>query len=87
MSLQPHYYYSPSASPVDGRGSPVSRQDGRVVDDGSVLGMIDDVHGYELTAEWQHVEVRLKRHVLLQNLNRTCTYAHLHTNTCTHQQK
>ena len=46
-------------------------QDGGVVDDGAVLGVVDDVHGNELGAEGQDIQVRLNRLVLLQNL---CVY-------------
>lgn len=44
-------------SPVDGRGSPVAGQQGGVVDDGAVLGVVDDLHGDELGAERQDVEL------------------------------
>lgn len=43
-------------SPVDGRRPPVQRQDGRVVDDGAVFGVVDDLHGNELGAEGHDVE-------------------------------
>lgn len=45
-----------SGSPIDGRGPPVQRQDGRVVDDGAVLRVVDDLHGDELGAEGHDVE-------------------------------
>lgn len=35
----------------------MQRQDGRVVDDGAVLGVIDDVHGDELGAEGHDIEL------------------------------
>lgn len=44
-------------SPVDGRGPPVQRQDGWVVDDGAVFGVVDDLHGDELGAEGHDVEL------------------------------
>ena len=40
-------------------------EDGGVVDDGAVLGVVDDVHGDELGAEGQDVQVGLDRLVLL----------------------
>lgn len=43
-------------SPVDSGGSPVARQQGGVVDDGAVFGVVDDLHGDELGAEGQDVE-------------------------------
>lgn len=57
-----------SSSPVDGRRSPVQRQDGRVVNDGAVLGVIDDVHGDELGAEGHHVELGSHRLVSTHHL-------------------
>ena len=57
-----------SLSPVDGWGSSVQRQDGRVVDDGAVLGVIDDVHGDELGAEGHDVELGTHRLVGIHHL-------------------
>ena len=52
--LQPdkHVYHSP----VDGRGSPVARQQGGVVDDRAVFRVVDDLHGDELGAKGQNIE-------------------------------
>ena len=38
-------------SPVDGGGTPVARQQARVVDDGAMPGGTDDLHGDELATE------------------------------------
>lgn len=35
----------------------MQRQDGRVVDDGAVFGVVDDLHGDELGAEGHDVEL------------------------------
>lgn len=43
--------------PVDGRGSSVARQQRRVVDDGAQFGVVDHLHGDELGAEGQDVEL------------------------------
>jgi hypothetical protein len=42
-------------SPVDGRGPSVPGQDGRVINDGAMLGAIDYIHGDELCAEGKHI--------------------------------
>ena len=55
-------------SPVNGRGPSVSGEDGRVVDDGTMLRMVYHFHGDELRAEWKHVEVSVDTLVLLQHL-------------------
>ena len=34
---------------------PVLGQDGGVVDDGAMLGTVDDIHGNELGAEGHHI--------------------------------
>lgn len=57
-----------SSSPVDGRRSSVQRQDGRVVNDGAVLRVIDDIHGDELGAEGHHVEFGSHRLVSIHHL-------------------
>lgn len=57
-----------SCSPVDGRRSPVQRQDGRVVNDGAVLRVFDDIHGDELGAEGHHVEFGSHRLVRVHHL-------------------
>lgn len=44
-------------SPVDGGGAPVARQQARVVDDGAMPGGADDLHGDELAAEGQNVQL------------------------------
>ena len=43
-------------------------QDGRVVDDGAVLGVVDDVHGDELGAEGHDVKLGAHRLVGLHHL-------------------
>ena len=43
-------------------------EDGGMVDDGTVLGMVDDLIGNELGAEWHHVQVGFDGPVLLQDL-------------------
>lgn len=43
-------------------------QDGGVVDDGAVLGVVDDVHGDELGAEGHDVELGAHRLVGLHHL-------------------
>lgn len=55
-----HRHYSP----VDSRGSPVARQQGGVVDDGAVFGVVNDLHGNELGAEGQNVELGTRSLVL-----------------------
>lgn len=60
--------------PVNCRGSPVPGQYGGMIDDGAMLGVVDDVHWNKLTAEWHHIQVSLKRHVLLQHLNQQRRY-------------
>lgn len=57
-----------SSSPVDGRRSPVQRQDGRVVNDGAVLRVVDDIHGDELGAEGHHVELGPHRLIRIHHL-------------------
>lgn len=57
-----------SSSPVDSRGSSVQRQDGWVVDDGAVLGVINYVHGDELGAEGHDVELGTHRLVGVHHL-------------------
>lgn len=54
--------------PVDGRGSSVARQQRRVVDDGAQLGVIDHLHGDELGAEGQDVELGAGGGVLSHHL-------------------
>ncbi len=49
-------------------------QYGGMIDDGAMLGVVDDVHWNKLTAEWHHIQVSLKRHVLLQHLNQQRRY-------------
>lgn len=44
-------------SPVDGRGPSVPGKQTWVVDDGAVAGRVDDLHGDELAAEGQDVEL------------------------------
>ena len=39
-----------------------------MVDDGAMLWMTDDLHGNELSAERQHVQLRVEGLVLLQHL-------------------
>lgn len=56
------------SSPVDGRGSSVQRQDGWVVDDGAVRGMVDDIHGYELGTERHDVELCAHSLICLHHL-------------------
>lgn len=46
----------------------MQRQDGGVVDDGAVLGVIDDVHGDELGAEGHDVELGTHRLVGIHHL-------------------
>ena len=46
----------------------MSGEDGRVVDDGTMLRMVYHFHGDELRAEWKHVEVSVDTLVLLQHL-------------------
>lgn len=46
-------------------------QDGGVVDDRAMLGMVDDLVGDELTAERHHVQVGFDGAVLLQHLGIT----------------
>ncbi len=48
-------------------------EDGGVVDDGAVFGVVYHIHGNELGAEWQHIQIRFKRLVLLQDLQRKST--------------
>lgn len=55
-------------SPVNGRGPPVQGQDGRVVDDGAVVGVVDDPHGDELGAEGHDVELSPNRSVGIPHL-------------------
>lgn len=55
-------------SPVDSGGSPVARQQGGVVDDGAVFGVVDDLHGDELGAEGQDVELSTSGLVLSHHL-------------------
>lgn len=50
--------------PVDGRSSPVAGQQGGVVDDGAVLRVVDHLHGDELGAEGQDVELGARGGVL-----------------------
>ena len=45
-------------------------QYGGMVDDRAMLWAVDDVHGNELSAEGQHVQLSTKRLVLLKHLNR-----------------
>lgn len=59
---------SSCSSPVDGRGSSVQRQDGGVVDDGAVLGVVDDIHRNELGAEGHDIELGADRLVGLHHL-------------------
>lgn len=44
-------------SPVDSRGSSVPGKDGRVINDGTVFGVVNYIHGDELCAEGKHVEL------------------------------
>lgn len=53
--------------PIDGGCSPVAGQEGGVIDDGLVLGEVDDVHGDELRTEREDVELRPHRLILLQH--------------------
>lgn len=46
----------------------MARQQGRVVDDGAVFGLVDDLHGDELGAEGQDVELGAGGLVLGHNL-------------------
>ena len=39
-----------------------------MVDDGTVLRVIDDLHWNELSAEWENIQVCIEGLVLLQNL-------------------
>lgn len=54
--------------PVDGGGPPVAWQQRGVVDDGAVLGVVDNLHGDELGAERQHVELGARGLVLGHHL-------------------
>lgn len=54
----------------------MARQQGRVVDDGAVLGLVDDLHGNKLRAERQDVELRSGPRVLGHHLGDGLT---LHT--------
>ena len=57
-----------SPLPVDGRRSPVFGKQGRVVDNGAMLRVVDNFHGNKLGAEWQDVQLRIERLVLIQNV-------------------
>lgn len=46
----------------------MARQQGGVVDDGAVSGVVDDLHGDELRAEGQDVELCAKGRVLSHHL-------------------
>lgn len=63
-----HHY-----SPVDSRGPPVARQQRRVVNDGAVFGGVDNLHGDELRAEGQHVELGTGGAVLAHHLRDSLT--------------
>lgn len=63
-----HKHHGPKASPVDGGGPSVQRQQRRVVDDGAVRGVVDHVHGDELGAEGHHVELGADRFVSVHHL-------------------
>ena len=39
-----------------------------MVDNGAMLRMVDNLHGNELGAEWQDVQLRIERLVLVQNV-------------------
>ena len=49
----------------------MSGQDGGMVDNGAVLGVVDDIHWNELGAEGKHIQIHLRRHILLQDLEHT----------------
>lgn len=45
-----------------------------VVDDGAMTGSIDDLHGDELAAEWQHVELSTQSLVLGHNFRKSLPF-------------
>ena len=46
----------------------MAREDGGMVDDGALLSSIDDVHGNELSAEWEDIECCTNTAVLVEHL-------------------
>lgn len=62
------YCHLQSSSPVNGRSSSVQGQDGGMVDDGTVLGVVNDGHWDELGAERHDIKLRAYRFVGLHYL-------------------
>lgn len=54
--------------PVDGRGPSVPREQTWVVDNGAMEGSIDDLHGNELAAEGQDIELGTQSLVFFHHL-------------------
>lgn len=55
-------------SPVDGRSTPVSRQNRGVVDNGAMFGVVNDLHGDILGAKCEDIELSSCGLVLVNNL-------------------
>ena len=47
----------------------MSGQDGGMVDNGAMCGVVDDIHGNELSAKWHHIQFCTKGLVLVKDLN------------------